>query len=134
MKLEARIPIIAAIAPIGGFGAYLLAESLASRSEVSALLTPVGILITFLVWLTSTGAALVSGFLLHMAIGKRKLPSIAILLLFSSTATVISWPISQGPGLNPYLLVLGVGTAVTAWALYCHSSLGLWRHPFTADF
>lgn len=104
MDIEARIPVIAALAPIGGFGAYLSAESLASRSELSALLTPAGILISFLVWLTATGAALFAGFLLHMAIRKRKLPSIAILFLFSSIAAVISWPISQGPGLNPYLL------------------------------
>jgi hypothetical protein len=134
MDLEARIPVIAALAPIGGFGAYLAAESLASRSELSALLTPAGILISFLVWLTATGAALIAGFLLHVAIRKRALPSIAILFLFSSVAAVISWPISQGPGLNPYLLVLGVGTAVTAWALYCHSPLQVWQHPVAAGF
>jgi hypothetical protein len=134
MELEAHIPVIAALAPVGGFGAFLLAESLASRSEVSALLTPLGVLIVVLVWLTSTGAALTAGFLLHMAIRKRTLPSITILLLFSSVAAVISWPISQGPGRNPYLLVLGVGTAITAWALYCHSPLRVWRHPVAADF
>jgi hypothetical protein len=134
MELEARIPVIAALAPVGGFGVFFLAESLASRSEVSVLLTPLGIFIFFLVWLTSTGAALIAGFLLHLAIRKRSLPSIAILLLFSSVAAVISWPISQGSGLNPYLLVLGLGTASTAWALYCHSPLRVWRYPVATDF
>ena len=132
MESEARIPIIAALAPIGGFGAYLLAESLASRSEVSALLTPFGIFIIALVWLTSAGAALIAGFLLHMAIRKRKLPSIVVLLVFASSAAIISWPISQGPGQNPFLLVLGVGTAISAWALYCHSPLRLRQHPVAA--
>jgi hypothetical protein len=134
MDLEARIVVIAALAPVGGFGFYLMAESLASRSELSALLTLTGILISFLVWLTSAGAALVAGLLLHTAIRNRKLPSIAILFLFSSVAAAICWPISQGPGLNPFLLVLGVGTAVTCWALYCHSPLRVWNRPVVAGF
>lgn len=134
MEPEARILVIAALAPIGGFVAYLLAESLASRSELSMLLTAVGILITFLVWLISACAALIAGSVLYIVIRKLALPSITILFLFSSVAAVMSWPLSQGAGQNPYLMVLGVGTAVTAWALYCHSSLRVQQRHKSADF
>jgi hypothetical protein len=134
MDTEARIPLIAALAPIGGFCAYLSAESFTSTSELSALLTPVGIFISFLVWLTATGVVLFAGFLLHMAIRKRTLPSIAILFLFSAVAAIIFWPISQGPCLNPHFFPFGVGTASTAWALYCHSSLRVWQHRIADAF
>jgi len=113
-QAAARIPVIAALAPIGGFVAYLLAESLESKSELSELITPVGLLITFLVWFSATGVALFAGLFLHVLMRKHSLPSVVILLLFCSIAALLSWPISQGPGHNPYLMVLGVGTGFTA--------------------
>jgi len=124
----ARIFSIAALAPIGGISAYLVAEALSPESGGSSPLA-VWAVVLFIVWLVSTSIAFTIGLLLHLAIRHRQAPSIAILLLFLLPAAAITWLISQDPGFSRRLQLIGLGTAICSWAFYCYGPLRVRRLP-----
>jgi hypothetical protein len=121
-----RIPVISVIASLCGIMFYLISEAFFPEADAGSPLE-LWIFVLFMVWLVSTVLSCVLGILLHLATHQRNLPSGVLLLLFVATAGTTAWVISQSPGISTHLQFLGVGTGVSAWAMYCYGPFKLWR-------
>ena len=123
-----RIFPIGSLATTLGILSFLALDALFPEADASP--SSLSVLFLALMWLPGTGISIVLGLLLHLAIGRLHLPSISILLLF----VVVAGAATTGMffvlhGITTHIFALGIGSGVSAWALYCYGPLKLWQPP-----
>jgi len=124
-QMVVRILMIAFLSPIGGFPAYFLSEYFLAPEELMASSLELWVFMAFLAWFVVASCAFALGLGIHLATRPRRIDATTLLLLFVVVALAFTWVVGR-----PDLQFLGLGTAITAWILYCWSPLQLWRRDY----